>query len=509
MKRSIVLSSFSPAISGLQSMSAHQTLALFCTAEDLFQLRCCSQCLFRQFMPIFVSRGLWTVDQLGKMTTQARGHVRGVLVNRIQASTFQNLPYSITKLHFASNFNQQFGDDVVLPQGLLELKFGEDFNQVLPVLPSQLNRLILGNGFNQFLQKGTLPSCLRELLVGASSKNVFKRSKFNCLLVHGVLPVGLTKLDLGYAFNQSLLLSDQFEGLQSVLPSTLTVLKLSANFNQSLNEVLPPGLTRLQFGNSFSQYRSMVLPTGLCTLSLGSVFNEGLTDCQRHFLPTTLTTLKFGRLFNQPIYAGLLPSGITHLEFGLMFDQSLVSGVLPFALTKLVFDGFNHSLPALPASLTELTFRRKFNLPFGRGTLPAGLLNLHLGFNFNQILENLPTSLKRLNLGGDFALRGFFEVIDNGFNQPIKVGDLPSNLQKLSVGSCFNHSLEDVLPGNLTQLHLGTKFNHKLGALPRSLMEIIREKCQHGPLILKDFVLQREDMQERYYRVRQKRCNKS
>ncbi|RYE15424.1 MAG: hypothetical protein EOP34_03310 [Rickettsiales bacterium] len=84
---------------------------------------------------------------------------------------------------------------------------------------------------------------------------------------------------------------------------------------------------------------------------------------------------------------------------------------------------------------------------------PLSLVHLVLGHNFNDLVDNLPKSLKCLQ-------------IDSKFNQPID--NLPNGIDHIILGGSFNNNL-DKLPTNLKKLQLGCSFDKKLDNLPRFL----------------------------------------
>lgn len=475
MKRTFVDARLSHASlkSKLELMCVHEVLALFCTVEELFELHMCSQNLFKKFMPIFVSRRQWRYEHLAKLSERTQEYVRRVIVSNWEESVNSDLPRSLTQLNLDIYYNDIFLDNVRLPEGLLELRFGDMFNQTLPSLPSHLTCLVLGNHFNQRFEEGVLPRSLKQLTVGRQGGRPWMQGTFDETIDHDVLPAELTTLQLSGNFNKSLLQPRQIDGrseeLESVLPKSLKRLVLSDRFDQSLEGVLPAGLTRLQFGSNYN--RQLLLPSGLRSLTLSSMFNDALVgfhDKAINFqsmqnrtllLPPKLKYLKFGKSFNQTLQVGALPASVKTLSFGTNFNQELLPGVLPAKLTKLTFGGFNLPLPVLPALLTKLAFKHTYNQPIPQGVLPHGLLSLRLGTHFNQIIQTLPVSLTSLKF-------------DAQFNQPLQAGILPSRLRYLDVGPHFNHSLQGVLPSTLLHLNLGAKFGGALGVPPPSLKRI-------------------------------------
>ena len=109
------------------------------------------------------------------------------------------------------------------------------------------------------------------------------------------------------------------------------------------------------------------------------------------------------RMHGEVCMKGVLPANLIQLTFGFDFNQPLAVGVLP-------------------ANLTQLTFGELFNQPLAVGVLPANLTQLIFGEGFDQFLAGgvLPAGLTHLIFGG-------------GFNQPLAVGVLPG-LTKLTFG---------------------------------------------------------------------------
>src|SRR5437764_1198690 len=77
----------------------------------------------------------------------------------------------INKLVLGDNFNQPLTKDV-LPNSLTQLTFGYNFNQPLTkdVLPHSLTQLTFGHNFNQPLTKDVLPNNLARLII--NNKNI-------------------------------------------------------------------------------------------------------------------------------------------------------------------------------------------------------------------------------------------------------------------------------------------------------------------------------------------------
>ncbi|EGC28279.1 hypothetical protein DICPUDRAFT_44441, partial [Dictyostelium purpureum] len=145
-----------------------------------------------------------------------------------------------------------------------------------------------------------------------------------------------------------------------------------------------------------------VLPNiGLKYLDLGGLFNQTIYP---GVLPQTLTSLKLSNYFNQHLIVGSLPDGIKHLKMGILFNKKLIKGVLPSKLEHLELSiHYNQPIDEngiLPSGLKVLVFDlfSQYDHPIEAGVFPDSLTDLKLGQDFNQSLENLPKSIKKLTI---------------------------------------------------------------------------------------------------------------
>ena len=69
--------------------------------------------------------------------------------------------------------NAQVIEKDVLPNSLIHLEFGWDYNQVIEkdVLPNSLTHLTFGYNFNQVIKKDVLPNSLTHLFLPISYKH--------------------------------------------------------------------------------------------------------------------------------------------------------------------------------------------------------------------------------------------------------------------------------------------------------------------------------------------------
>ncbi|GAM28325.1 hypothetical protein SAMD00019534_115010, partial [Acytostelium subglobosum LB1] len=278
------------------------------------------------------------------------------------------------------------------------------------------------------------------------------------LLILGSLPDSLETLALKGT------IIDQLQ--PSLLPSSLTNLKLDHLLNPPKPGDLPSSITSLKFGKHFNLELGVdVLPRSLQTLTFGKKFNQPLSP---GVLPRSLQSLYFVKdgEFNQPLELDVLPPQLSKLSLLSRRNQDfrVHSSFWPPSLQTLVVGNLwnyspHHGHLPLPPSVTSLSIQ--LELPITSGAFPSTLVHLTIGNAFNQLLQvgALPSSLVKLSFG-------------DAFNQPLPTGVLPSSLVHLSFGDSFNQPLPTgVLPPSLSYLSLGREFNQglKQTSLPRSL----------------------------------------
>ncbi|CAJ1367506.1 unnamed protein product [Effrenium voratum] len=403
-----------------------------------------------------------------KFGRQFNRSLKGVELPNLQNLTFGHcfsqslqgveLPMGLESLSFgqieslASQEDVALDSDIAWPQGLRDLK-GANFTAQELALPSGLQNLSFGRGFNQPLQSIALPA-LQSLTLGFG---------FDQSLTGVSFPETLRSLTLGHSFNQAL------HG--AVWPASLRILAIGDSFNQAMQGVtLPEGLQDLIFGRSFNrplqmrlprdlkslefhgynQDLALVWPEQLQSLRLGNCFNQSLTG-----LPQRLQTLELGSEFNQSLQGTTWPFGLEHLQFGTSFNQRLQEAALPSSLRSLKLGRFfNQNLQGVTFSgaLQSLTFSVHFDQRLQGVKWPPNLQSLTFGHCFDQSFQGvvLPSGLQQLKFG-------------HRFNQSLQGVLLPSNLQSLSFGNFFNQPLQEVsLPDGLQSLTFGVRFNQPL-----------------------------------------------
>ncbi len=309
---------------------------------------------------------------------------------RFEGGDCSHIPPSVRTIEFGRHWNNPI-HNVKWPEQLVSLKFGFAFDQLLPVLPFELEVLEFGEFFSQPVFQ--LPFYLKRLVLGRN---------FNHTLP--VLPETLEELFLPPGFSHQIRIPHSLKTLHMgrVLQrdmGTLVEVCLPDQFNETLdNVVFPDTLRVLVFGWYFNRpVVKLRLPSGLTKLVWGYTFNQPLCP-----LPESLEELYFGTDFNQPI--NRFPFHLKILSFGHDFDQPIQE--LPIELTELIFgDDFDQSIGHLPETLTKLSFGSRFNRPV---IFPPKLIELNLGHHFAQPLDLTHLcDLQRLSL----LCSGFLKVI--------------------------------------------------------------------------------------------------
>ncbi len=168
-------------------------------------------------------------------------------------------------------------------------------------------------------------------------------------------------------------------------------------------------------------------------------------------------TMYFNESFDKPIDSliNFITNNITGIDlskaddFNHPIDKLSEKNIIVLSLGRC----FAHSLDNLPSTLKILNmeFNENFNEPIDN--LPNNLECLKLGYNFNQPLNNLPESLKVL-------------WTSCHFNQPLD--NLPNRLINLRTGGDFIQPLDN-LPNSLQVLEIGEQYKHSLEKLPESI----------------------------------------
>lgn len=176
----------------------------------------------------------------------------------------------------------------------------------------------------------------------------------------------IVRLKTSYGFNKPITILEgvrsaafgcRFNSVVTIRSTVLAELAFDkyGDFNQPLD--LPKTLKKLNLGSAYDQ--SLVLPAGLQRLSLAatSIYNQPIV------LSSGIIEAKFGCKFNQSI---TLPSSLRRISFGTCFKQEVT---LPRGLEIITFNG-EYAFPlVLPESVKFITLSASYkfhlNMPPG------------------------------------------------------------------------------------------------------------------------------------------------
>lgn len=165
--------------------------------------------------------------------------------HRFNQSVEGHIPASVTHLTFGYGFNQHIYDSI--PDCVTHLTFGHCFSKQIRAnvkrstdesferfIPNSVTHLVLGNGFNDFVDEGTIPPFVTHLTFGDGFCRPFYGK--NCI------PSSVTHLTFGSRFNQPIeghvspsvvyiSFGYWFRQLINSLPDSVQQIHLSLNYN--------------------------------------------------------------------------------------------------------------------------------------------------------------------------------------------------------------------------------------------------------------------------------------
>lgn len=181
-------------------------------------------------------------------------------------------------------------------------------------------------------------------------------------------------------------------------------------------------------------------------------FTYAMTSC--HTLSFQLNTSSFSK-FDQVILPHEIPPNIINIIFGSCLDKHVS---LPVNLEKITFGYWFNQTVHFPQTVKYIWFDTYYNQPT---ILPDNLLEVYFGDDFNcEII--LPNTLEKLRIGFEFNQRIIF----------------PDRLVWLEINS-NNHWACDNLPNSLKILEIGEDFCLPLVSLPNNLKCIILHSSKY------------------------------
>eukprot|EP01132_Coremiostelium_polycephalum_P005752 gene5752-7155_t len=279
-------------------------------------------------------------------------------------------------------------------------------------------------------------------------------------------------------------------------PQDQQYFKLNAlQIQYQLLDLIPKSWTRISILDIIMEqfYEDVALDTELELLQVSRLTLLCYDNCKFRAgssVPTSVKYLALISKFNNPL--PLLPDSVKTLVLDSHFNQPIHERDLPTSLKKLQI--FNHNYPYLPSSLSQLNLK---DLAFDFTQQNSGGNDRKL-FQFPQTIKTFSTSTLQY-LTSNNNMKSQLKSIENlnindPFDEPLTVGIIPDQIQKLVISSSFRSRIElgalpskltclklynfidqpiepGLLPQTLTYLSILGKFNHpiKFGSLPPNL----------------------------------------
>ncbi|KAF2071414.1 hypothetical protein CYY_007258 [Polysphondylium violaceum] len=216
------------------------------------------------------------------------------------------------------------------------------------------------------------------------------------------------------------------------------------------------------------------IPSRVTKLVFSVDFDYALDGC----IPSSVTHLAFNRRYIHPIGSKVIPKSVTHLVLPFKLDTQIT--VIPNGITNLVFNlDFNQKFQPgfIPNSVKKLYFGKSFNQPLIKGCIPKSVVKLHLGQNFKQDLKGgvIPESVEHLTLSsfynkslGPGVLPVYLKYLDvgNHYIKPVKQGDIPNGVLTLKIAGNIQ---KGSIPNSVTSLHIYPQTKIEVGAIPSNV----------------------------------------
>ncbi|KAN0030420.1 hypothetical protein ACTA71_010185 [Dictyostelium dimigraforme] len=382
----------------------------------------------------------------------------------IEICNLSSIPNSITDVRNVYANYQSFS----IPSNIKRIDFKSFSQDVL--CKCIINRYNENNTENELLELGLFIDESKKLNYDLIPRELIKRLHMEGKTLDiGTLPRSLTKLKLDIRLE--IIIQDidflSFKSLKTlVLVSTYKI--------EIFNHVLPQSITKLKLDSPYIRIGQKSLPSGLLFLSVSDTI---INMVNNNWIPLSLKKL----IIKRSLRAGW---------FGSMYSRLIIHHVnLPPKLVHLQFEdkgfgtGDNQILTpgCIPKSLTYLNFGLNFNQEIFKNALP-NLVEIDFGSRFNRYLDPgvLPKeSLKKLTLSKEF-------------NKKLEVGALPDSITHLIFGYNYDQPIIS-LPSSLTCLELNCpKYSHKIDTphlFPPSLSKLVLSKnFKKKNLISSDFL---------------------
>lgn len=437
------------------------------------------------------------------LKSNLKNNSRYYLINSLNQERFKEIPYGTLSLHFY-NINEDIGEYLkLIPNTIIELSFGDNFDSIISYIPFFIKKIEFGGIFNKKL-------------------DFLKNSNINIIKIYGGifnqdidnLPLTIKKIQIIGIFNKTL----------DNLPNELEELIINSdNFNIPINkfpDLLKTFILRSQlFNHKINNFNDK-----LEFLFIGDIYNHSLNN-----LPNSLKYLRLSDRYNLPIddlnenikelnlgfgyneFINKLPKNLRELRISTNFGSDKMRCNLPINLEKINLCNSHYYLLKEEdiincCNLKVLKINNKYNIDF-----LDNIINKKE--NYEKLLI-FCQNIKELSFGRcyDYKIDDFiflFENLEilhiNSYNYNNTINNLPHNLKKIYFEGSFNNSIDN-LPDSITHIEfLNCEFNQHINKLPKNLIYIIGDrdyklliKCEYNNII---FFMNNKMYDNSYYSI--------
>ncbi|KAK5575170.1 hypothetical protein RB653_010426 [Dictyostelium firmibasis] len=262
---------------------------------------------------------------------------------------------NIERLLLCNGFNLSL-NEFKIPDSIKILRIGDiKFSWDVNSIPSSVTELHLCDGFNHIISSGMIPNTVTKLYLYDIKKP----------LTMGSIPSSVTELHMCDGFGLQL--------APFILPDTLTSLSLGEIKHSILPEFIPSSVKKIRLYNSFNH---STIPQNISeSLEILVLFNNKLNLSNR-ILPKSIKELHLCDGFDQQIQPFSLSNG-GKLEKLVLCDmkQKLLENSIPDSVKKLLFLGYNHPLESgiLKDSLELVYFNKSYTHHIDNNLIPNNI----------------------------------------------------------------------------------------------------------------------------------------
>lgn len=321
----------------------------------------------------------------------------------------------IVQAHFYRKYFYDYGELITYRYNIFSLYYCRKQNLIDKKLCRKIEHLIYVDGS---LKNISYFSNLKTVIIDKYDKDMLYIGKKH--IDFSLLPKTVTEVILrGY------------EGSIDDLPDSVVKLKTGQLFNKIIKK-LPANLEYLEFGENYDRpILPGVLPNKLLKIKFGYYYNQPL---QENIFPESVTSIKFGACFSQEINYNCLPKNLKKLDMGALNNKILnIKSTKIIKLKLSMHFNFPNIEECIPKTLKKITFGNGFKQNLTEKSLPAGLESIYFGMSYNQQINfSLPKNLKYITFG-------FY------YDRPFCIDFFPETLIKIELPHKYPYHLPEKL----------------------------------------------------------------